>query len=64
MGQLTLLCAMQSRAFSSAWRVPSDMPQDIKPQEAGSRWDHTWPLSSLELASLSIYWALIYGWGT
>ncbi|XP_032462006.1 uncharacterized protein C16orf71 homolog [Phocoena sinus] len=37
MGQLTLLCAMQSRAFSSAWRVPSDMPQDIKPQEAGSR---------------------------
>ncbi|TEA31895.1 hypothetical protein DBR06_SOUSAS8310138 [Sousa chinensis] len=37
MEQLTLLCAMQSRAFSSAWRVPSDMPQDIKPQEAGSR---------------------------
>ncbi|XP_030739709.2 dynein axonemal assembly factor 8 isoform X2 [Globicephala melas] len=37
MEQLTLLCAMQSRTFSSAWRVPSDMPQDIKPQEAGSR---------------------------
>ncbi|XP_059975829.1 dynein axonemal assembly factor 8 isoform X3 [Mesoplodon densirostris] len=37
MEQLTLLCATQSRAFSSAWRVPSDMPQDIKPQEAGSR---------------------------
>uniref|UniRef100_A0A8C6AU89 Dynein axonemal assembly factor 8 n=1 Tax=Monodon monoceros TaxID=40151 RepID=A0A8C6AU89_MONMO len=36
MEQLTLLCAMQSRAFSSAWRVPSDMPQDIKPQEAGT----------------------------
>eukprot|EP00069_Balaena_mysticetus_P000538 bmy_14665T0 len=37
MEQLTLLCATQSRAFSSAWRVPSDTPQDIKPQEAGSR---------------------------
>ncbi|XP_036680892.1 uncharacterized protein C16orf71 homolog isoform X2 [Balaenoptera musculus] len=37
MEQLTLLCASQSRAFSSAWRVPSDTPQDIKPQEAGSR---------------------------
>ncbi|XP_058894776.2 dynein axonemal assembly factor 8 isoform X2 [Kogia breviceps] len=37
MEQLTLLCDTQSRAFSSAWRVPSDMPQDIKLQEAGSR---------------------------
>ncbi|XP_057606849.1 LOW QUALITY PROTEIN: dynein axonemal assembly factor 8 [Hippopotamus amphibius kiboko] len=37
MERLTLLCATQSRASSSTWRVPSDVPQDTKPREARSR---------------------------
>ncbi|KAK2492798.1 hypothetical protein MC885_015245 [Smutsia gigantea] len=37
MEQLALLCATQARAPSSARKVPADMPQDTKQQEAGSR---------------------------
>ncbi|XP_057344010.1 uncharacterized protein LOC130679404 [Manis pentadactyla] len=37
MERLALLCATQSRAPSSAGKVPADMPQGTKQQEAGSR---------------------------
>ncbi|KAI5932469.1 hypothetical protein MM560_G197n17 [Manis javanica] len=37
MERLALLCATQSRAPSSARKVPADMPQGTKQQEAGSR---------------------------
>nr|XP_031542837.1 uncharacterized protein C16orf71 homolog isoform X2 [Vicugna pacos] len=37
MEQLGLLCAAQSRASSSARRVPADTPRDSKQEEAGSR---------------------------
>lgn len=52
MERLALLCATQSRAPSSAGKVPADMPQGTKQQEAGSRWDFlpaTVPFLSLEL---------------
>lgn len=52
MEQLTLLCAKQSGASSSAWKVPADMPQDNEQLEARNRWDFltAMALSSLELA--------------
>lgn len=52
MEQLTLLCAKQFRASSSAWKVPADMPPDNEQLEARSRWDFlpVMALSSLELA--------------
>uniref|UniRef100_A0A9L0S8Z2 Dynein axonemal assembly factor 8 n=1 Tax=Equus caballus TaxID=9796 RepID=A0A9L0S8Z2_HORSE len=37
MEQLALLCTTQSRASSSARKVPADTPQDTGQQEAGSR---------------------------
>nr|KAF6488870.1 hypothetical protein HJG59_001714 [Molossus molossus] len=51
MEQLTLLCATQSRASSSAWKVPVDMPQD-KQLEARSRC----ALPELVQAKLSQCW--------
>lgn len=38
MERLSLLCARQSRAAASAWRVPADTPQEARPRETGSRW--------------------------
>ncbi|KAM7148958.1 dynein axonemal assembly factor 8 [Molossus nigricans] len=51
MEQLTLLCATQSRASSSVWKVPADMPQD-KQLEARSRC----ALPELVQAKLSQCW--------
>ncbi|KAI4559421.1 hypothetical protein MJG53_017947 [Ovis ammon polii x Ovis aries] len=37
MERLSLLCARQSTAAASAWRVPADMPRGAQPRQAGSR---------------------------
>ncbi|XP_040112111.1 uncharacterized protein C16orf71 homolog isoform X2 [Oryx dammah] len=37
MERLSLLCARQSTAAASAWRVPADTPREARPREAGSR---------------------------
>lgn len=54
MEQLTLLCATQFKASSSAWNMPADMPPDNEQLEVRSRWDFlpVMTLSSLELAPI------------